>query len=194
MNASQSVPVPATQSSPLRRRTRGDPETPLFMTQPSQMPATQAYHSIPAALMSEESETAMAKNARSDSDADSDVESHHSGHSDHSEASQSDASGDGFPIIPKLRPSSQPAAITSSFPTLSSLPKDLLRQGVDGVQSVWNRVTGKEGPAREVSSDESSDGDDSSDEDVVPERLRSRFAGGSRSAKKPRTRGVMRGW
>lgn len=194
IDASQSIPVPATQSSPLRRRGVQD-ETPLFMTQPSQMPATQGYHCIPPALVPETQENGH----DSGSDAHSDVHSEHSEHSEHSfsdHSAHSDVSAETgttslYPALPTLR-SSQPAPITSSFPTLSSLPKDLLRHGGEAVQSVWNRVTGAK-DEREESDDDSSD-DDSSDEDEVPERLRGRIAGGARSAKKPQTRGMMRGW
>ncbi|GMK58969.1 hypothetical protein CspeluHIS016_0604110 [Cutaneotrichosporon spelunceum] len=202
IDASQSIPVPATQSSPLRRHTRGDPQMPLFMTQPSQMPATQAYHSIPLPLFPETQEQERSRSDSepvSDSDANSDAGSAHSSHtssSEHSGAPDSDGSvgNDSFPALPTMRPSSQAVPMASSFPTLSSLPKELLRQGVDGVQSVWNRVKGSKEETTPDSSDDDSSDDDSSEEEEVPEQIRGRIAGGSRSAKKPRTRGVMRGW
>jgi hypothetical protein len=174
---------------------RGDPD-PLFMSQPSQMPATQVYHSIPPPMYPE----TQANGHASDEDAHSDAGSEHSAHSEHSDGSHSDASAgdDAVPAIPRLRPNSQPEQ-SATFPTLTSLPKDWLRHGVDGVQNVWSRVTGakSEAAARESSSEESdeSESDSSDDEEAsVPESVRSRFAGASRSAKKPRTRGMMRGW
>lgn len=163
------------------------------MTQPSQLPQTQAYHSIPPPLVPE-TQAAGAADDSGDSDAASDAGSAHSAHSKGSDATGITNSTFPFPnpALPALRSSQAPPP--SSFPTLSSLPKDILRQGGSVVASVWNSVTGHgHGQKDEEESSSSSEGD-SSDEEEVPEALRGRIAGGNRVRRKVRTGGMMRGW
>ncbi|KAL1410651.1 hypothetical protein Q8F55_004670 [Vanrija albida] len=209
--SSQAQPVvPETQSSPVRRRTRlsqSQEDAPLFMTQPSQLPETQAYNPLPPALLQEtqapESMPAEpSSNANGKPEDDSD---------DGLSALSSDDEGAGkslYPPLPVLNFSrrSQPVPQpSSSIPTLGSLPKDLLRQGRAVGAGMWSALTRSSSAANgatssqpavaEAAGNSSESGSDTdSDDDYVNEAVKARYAGSRRKSRGPRTSGIMKGW
>ncbi|ODO11725.1 hypothetical protein I350_00509 [Cryptococcus amylolentus CBS 6273] len=232
----------------------GSQESPLFMSQGSQYPQTQAYNIYPTLESSDTDATPKAKNAVPESsptdhigDArrngtlrmgspiieEEEEEEKEEGAShkdddgrtptgeDQSMEQESDASDDEVPInsIPIPRPASQPsqslyptlkplphpASQGSSFPTLSSLPRDVLRgftsmfaspskpqpessnKGQSTMRDVAEQMQGVGG-----NDSESETSGDSSEEEQQPEKLRGRFAG--TKAKKAKAKPVVQGW
>jgi len=265
---SQSAIERQTQSTPVRRSTRASP-SPLFMTQGSQLPATQFYNANPETIAiessSQPSSQANGRKTRTrkaaspipeeqeedvDKDGDVDVspratstslpptqsetgEHPTSGQADpadqdvemESQASSSDddhnANADdeddlnSIPDIqppkPRILPPTSSQSTTPIYPSLSSLPKELLRKS-------WNMLSGNN-PSTPVSArqaltnghngngngnghsqmngDDSDDSGSSSDSSVEaaqapPSLLKGRFASGGMK-KKPRSSQVS-GW
>ena len=90
--------------------------------------------------------------------------------------------------LPRHRTSSLPQ---SSFPSLSSLPKDLLRIGRSALPSAMFTSSQPVPLPRAVESEDS--GSSSSEDENIPVGLKGRFASGSQK-KKVKTGGVMGGW
>jgi len=76
------------------------------------------------------------------------------------------------------------------FPSLSSLPKDLLRIGRSAMPTAKGTLS--QAPPRRTE-DSSEESESSSSEDDVPPGLEGRFAGG-RGRKKAKAGGSMSGW
>jgi len=195
-------------------RTGRTRNSPLFMTQPSQAPASQAYDtansSDPPETQSRNFELArpgangrpngtrrvlsrIIENKEEEAESRSPSPALLSGHSKHSSSSTSEdessivATTKIYPPLPRHQSSSQPQ---SSFPSLSSLPKDLLRIG----RSVPSSAMGTSSQPAPLPAVEESDGSDtSSSEEEVPASLKGRYAGGS-GRKTVKTGGVMNGW
>ena len=263
---SQSAIERQTQSTPVRRSTRASP-SPLFMTQGSQLPATQFYNANPETIAiessSQPSSQANGRKTRTrkaaspipeeqEEDGDGDVnmspratstslpptqsetgEHPTSGQADpadqdvemESQASSSDDDQDANaddeddlnsipdiqPPKPRILPPTSSQSTTPIYPSLSSLPKELLRKS-------WNMLSGNN-PSTPVSArqaltnghngngngnghsqmngDDSDDSGSSSDSSVEaaqapPSVLKGRFASGGMK-KKPRSSQVS-GW
>ncbi|WOO85273.1 uncharacterized protein LOC62_06G008775 [Vanrija pseudolonga] len=198
--------VPETQSSPLRRRTRlsnSQNEAPLFMTQPSQVPETQAYNPLPPPLFPETQapESMPAEPSSNGKPADGEDEDGLSALSSDDETSKSL-----YPPLPVLNFSrrSQPVPPpSSSIPTLGSLPKDLLRQGRAVGAGMWTALTKGSSAGNGITSSQpvgdggnssESGSDTDSDEENVNEAVKARYAGSRRKSDRPRTSGIMKGW
>ena len=196
--------------------------TPLFMTQPSQAPATQAYklypssdppdHQLPdgdvqhptsvgrpngtaretSPIPEEDGQDQEDSNApRSPSAA---LANGHSAQSSDS-ASENESATNPFSApkiyltLPRHHSASQPQ---SSFPSLSSLPKEILRIGRSAMPTSLGGTSSQ--PAPKALIDESDDSDtSSSEEEDIPAGLKGRYAGGS-GRKKVKTGGAMKGW
>ncbi|TYJ56383.1 hypothetical protein B9479_002931 [Cryptococcus floricola] len=229
----------------------GSQESPLFMSQGSQYPQTQAYNIYPTLESSDTDATPKAKTAAPESsptdhigdarkngtlrmgspiieeEEEEEGASHKDDHGrtptgeDQSMEQESDASDDEVPInsipiprpasqpsqsvYPTLRPLPHPASQGSSFPTLSSLPRDVLRgftsmfaspskpqpessnKGQSTMRDVAEQMQGVGGD-----DSESETSGDSSEEEQEPEKLRGRFAG--TKAKKAKAKPVVQGW
>ncbi|WVQ70950.1 hypothetical protein IAR50_000475 [Cryptococcus sp. DSM 104548] len=229
----------------------GSQESPLFMSQGSQYPQTQAYNICPSLGSSDTDATPKAKTAAQESSPTNGVgdarrnsmlrlnspileeeeEEEGAGEKDgptpnaedqsmdrESNASSDDEEDTPMTSIPIPRPASQPsqsvypslkqlphpASQGSSFPTLSSLPREVLR----GFTSMFaapsksqpesnNKEQGsKQNVAEQMhgvgDDSESETSGDSSEEEQEPEKLRGRFAGVK--AKKAKAVPVVKGW
>lgn len=188
-------PPPRTQSSPINRPfsltqnqlapSQKDSEK-LFQSQGTQQ-ETQFYNPTPPALVPETQKALVnfTDSEASDAGDNNDDEDYAD---DDSEAG-SDASSAG-PIMPTFTP--RAPSPPSSFPTLGSLPKDLLRAGGNMATSLGNMFRPQ--PKKKVEEESESDsGSDSSEEDV-PDARKARYAGGSRRRERRRTNGDMSGW
>lgn len=78
------------------------------------------------------------------------------------------------------------------FPTLGSLPKELLRAGGSMATSLGNMFSRQKRVELDLEDSESESGSDSSDEQV-PETRKARYAGGRRRKERRRTNGDLSG-
>lgn len=207
---------PDSQPSPPRPKGRTRNSL-LFTTQPSQGPATQAYKAIPSSdSLDPPSRTASASRPRTYGRANGTkrlsspiVEDDGSSPSSSPSPSPSpllsteavgvasSACGDEsslapstkiYPPLPRHPSASQPQ---SSFPSLSSLPKDLLRIGRSVASSAMGTAS-QPPPLPAVEESEESGTSSSDEENNVPAGMEGRYAGIRR--KKVNTGGRMNGW
>ncbi|KAK4689730.1 hypothetical protein P7C73_g379, partial [Tremellales sp. Uapishka_1] len=196
-----SPPITETQTLPSSRvlGRRLTDESPLFGTQPTQMAATQVYNLHPSSLVPD------SESQHQEEDQDQEGEAEEASGSGSSSESENGTELFSQPVKPngvypslsfsKIPPSASQPAPSSFFPTLSSLPKDILRRGYSafsGLASSSSQPTPKKSVLADNDSESSSD-DTDSDHENISANLKGRYAGAKPA--KQKTGGLMKkGW